>query len=127
MSRQLIALATVTLAAGAILSACTFARPSDPSPPTTTRQAKLSSAGCISSSAVVAGVKVDQYGTGHLDVRNYSYSGFDVDVASEHVLASCAIRFFAATYTINTHASACSTWLARTWSRTRGHGEIGSA
>lgn len=78
-------------------------------------------ASCTSSSAVVAGVKIDQFGTGYLDVRNYSYTGFDVDVADyisgvlfrnanpyflpvssdtrEQVLASCAIRFFTATYT----------------------------
>jgi glutamate transport system substrate-binding protein len=81
------------------------------------------SPGCTSSSALVVGVKVDQYGTGYLDVRNYSYQGFDVDVAGyvsgmlfnnpnpyflpvssdtrEAALASCAIRFFAATYTIS--------------------------
>jgi glutamate transport system substrate-binding protein len=81
------------------------------------------SAGCTSSSALVVGVKVDQFGTGYLDVRNYSYKGFDVDVATylsstlfnnpnpyflpvssdtrEQALASCAIRFFAATYTIS--------------------------
>lgn len=122
MNRQLIALGTVALAAAAILSACTSAQSRSLNPPITVASTKPSpSAGCTSSSAVVVGVKVDQYGTGYLDVRNYSYSGFDVDVASyisinlfnsspvflpvssdtrESVLESCAIRFFAATYTI---------------------------
>jgi glutamate transport system substrate-binding protein len=123
MNRHLIAIATVTLTAGAILSACTSAQPPLPAPAriASAKPTSVTAAKCISSSAVVVGVKADQYGTGYLDVRNYSYSGFDVDVASyisgelfnatpvflpvssdtrEPVLSSCAIRFFAATYTI---------------------------
>ena len=128
MSRHLIARVTAAFAAGAILSACTSAQPPAPKPakpspasPAPASPAPTDAAKCASSSAVVAGIKVDQYGTGYLDVRNYSYTGFDVDVADyisselfgtvpyflpvssdtrEPVLASCAIRFFAATYTI---------------------------
>jgi glutamate transport system substrate-binding protein len=76
----------------------------------------------------VVGVKVDQYGTGYLDVNNsdslgnYNYTGFDVGIATylsqklfgqdpaflpvssatrETYLADGAVRFFAATYTID--------------------------
>jgi glutamate transport system substrate-binding protein len=103
----------------AILSSC---MPSTPTPVDSTAHPAASPApSCTSSSALVVGVKVDQFGTGYLDVRNYSYQGFDVDIADyisgalfgnsnpyflpvssdtrESVLASCAIRFFAATYT----------------------------
>ena len=106
----------------ALLSACTSSAPAPAGPAAAAVRAAASPAAtCSSSSAVVVGVKVDQYGTGYLDVRNYSYTGFDVDVADfisgkilnnpnpyflpvssstrEPVLASCAIRFFAATYT----------------------------
>jgi len=132
-ARPLISTITVVLAA-AVTTACTSAagtasEPAPPAPPQAT-VSKVSaqpqpspSAGCTSSSTLVVGVKVDQYGTGYLDVRNYSYAGFDVDVATylsstlfndsdpyflpvssdtrEQALASCAIRFFAATYTIS--------------------------
>jgi glutamate transport system substrate-binding protein len=105
----------------ALLSACTSSAPTPAAPAATDRPAASPAPTCSSSSAVVVGVKVDQYGTGYLDVRNYSYQGFDVDVADyisgklfnnanpyflpvssdtrEAVLASCAVRFFAATYT----------------------------
>jgi len=115
---------TVTAAAFAalVVSACT----SGSTVPTViatgaAHPAASPAATCTSSSALVVGVKVDQFGTGFLDVRNYSYQGFDVDMAEyvsgalfgnsdpyflpvssdtrEPVLASCAIRFFAATYT----------------------------
>src|SRR5215469_2551774 len=107
-----------------LLSACTSSALPPVAPTATERPAVASASAtpaCSSSSAVVVGVKVDQYGTGYLDVRNYSYQGFDVDIADyisgkifnddspyflpvssdtrEAVLASCAIRFFAATYT----------------------------
>ncbi|MGH3888279.1 MAG: transporter substrate-binding domain-containing protein [Pseudonocardiaceae bacterium] len=71
---------------------------------------------------VVVGTKVDQFGTGYLDVSTYGYSGLDVDIAKyisdklfndkdpyilpvssntrENALADGAIKFFAATYTI---------------------------
>lgn len=89
---------------------------------TGTEQARTASAPCTSSSALIVGVKVDQYGTGWLDVRTYTNEGFDIDVANHisqtvfHLqdpdflpvssatrapaLASCAIRYFVATYTI---------------------------
>lgn len=121
MSRRLRIVTAATFAA-VVVSACT----SGSSVPTViataaAHPAASSVASCRSSSAVVVGVKVDQFGTGYLDVRNYSYTGFDVDVADyvsgvlfgnanpyflpvssdtrEPVLASCAIRFFVATYT----------------------------
>src|SRR6202041_1900213 len=93
-----------------------------PVAPTATQQARTASARCTSSSALIVGVKVDQYDTGWLDVRTYTNEGFDVDVANLvsqkvfHVqepdflpvssstrasaLVSCAIRYFVATYTI---------------------------
>lgn len=76
----------------------------------------------------VVGVKVDQFGTGYLDVNNsdnqgnYNYTGFDIDIArylSDHLfgqdpvflpvssatretdLENGAVRFFVATYTID--------------------------
>jgi len=117
---------TAAVFATAILTSCTSSGPAPATPRPTDqaagRPAVSSSPGCVSSSAVVVGVKVDQYGTGYLDVRNYSYQGFDVDIATyissalfgtstpyflpvssdsrEQVLTACAIRFFAATYTI---------------------------
>lgn len=73
--------------------------------------------------APVVGVKVDQFGTGWLDVTDYNYSGFDVDIAGylsrqlfdhqdpyflpvssstrETALTDGAVRFFVATYTID--------------------------
>ncbi len=91
-------------------------------PTTAHRSAKATSAR-RGPHGLVIGIKVDQYGTGHLDVRNYNYSGFDYDVAqyiSEHVftgdepfylpvssatredaLKAGAIKFFVATYTID--------------------------
>jgi glutamate transport system substrate-binding protein len=117
-------LRTVTVAAFAavVVSACTSGSTVPTvTAPTAARPAASAAGSCTSSSAVVVGVKVDQFGTGYLDVRNYSYQGFDVDIADyvsgalfgnanpyflpvssdtrEQVLASCAIRFFAATYT----------------------------
>jgi glutamate transport system substrate-binding protein len=105
----------------AILSSCTSSPLTPAGPIAATHPTASPAPSCTSSSALVVGVKVDQFGTGYLDVRNYSYQGFDVDVADyisgalfddsnpyflpvssdtrEPVLASCAIRFFAATYT----------------------------
>lgn len=110
-------------------TACWPGKPDPPPSPTPTVSATQATAvppaqsapGCASSSALTIGVKVDQYGTGYLDVRTYTYEGFDVDVANymasalfndqtpyflpvssdtrEAALASCAVRFFVATYT----------------------------
>lgn len=71
---------------------------------------------------LVVGTKVDQFGTGYLDVSTYGYSGLDVDIAKyiseklfndrnpyilpvssntrEAALSDGAIKFFAATYSI---------------------------
>jgi glutamate transport system substrate-binding protein len=114
--------AACTSAASTVNEPARPAVPQDTASTVTVRPQPSRSASCTASSAPVIGVKVDQYGTGYLDVRNYSYSGFDVDVADyvsgalfndpnpyflpvssdtrEQALASCAIRFFAATYTI---------------------------
>jgi glutamate transport system substrate-binding protein len=121
------ALTTALLVA---LAACTSEGSASVTPrPTASRapspqSTAATSASCTSSSALVIGVKVDQYGTGYLDVRNYSYSGFDVAIAGkiasavfhvnlpyflpvtsdtrEEALSSCAVRFFVATYTSDT-------------------------
>jgi glutamate transport system substrate-binding protein len=72
---------------------------------------------------VTVGTKVDQFGTGFLDVTTYNYSGLDIDVARyisgslfnnsdpyilpvssdtrERALADSAVTFFVATYTID--------------------------
>lgn len=89
---------------------------------TPAKSASMAPGGCAASSPPVVGVKVDQYNTGWLDQRTYTYEGFDVKVAEwasqtlfgvknpdflpvssdtrAPALASCAIRYFVATYTI---------------------------
>jgi glutamate transport system substrate-binding protein len=94
-----------------------------PSPPlTTTSVAPTQPPTPVAPDRVVVGTKIDQFGTGYLDVSTYGYSGLDVDVARyvseklfndrnpyilpvssntrEAALADGAIKFFAATYTI---------------------------
>jgi glutamate transport system substrate-binding protein len=109
-----IALATVL-----VLTACDRA-PDKPTPP--------ASSSTASGSPVIVGIKVDQFGTGYLDIAHYRYSGFDVSTARylahallgvddpyflpvssqtrEPTLTNGAIRFFAATYTMTAQRAA---------------------
>jgi glutamate transport system substrate-binding protein len=92
------------------------------SPPTSTAMATAQSPTPVTPERVVVGTKVDQFGTGYLDVSTYAYSGLDVDIAKyiserlfkdrdpyilpvssntrEGALANGVIKFFVATYTI---------------------------
>lgn len=130
LARRLTVVTAFTTALLVALTACTSEGSSSTTPrPTASRISSAqptatASASCTSSSSLVVGVKVDQYGTGYLDVRNYSYKGFDVAIADkiatavfhvklpyflpvtsdtrEGALSSCAVRFFVATYTSDT-------------------------
>ncbi len=113
-------LATALLATAPVLGGCDHGTGGhDPTPPPST----LTGAG-----TVTVGIKVDQFGTGYLDIAHYRYSGFDVSTSRylthalfgvdepyflpvssqtrESTLASGAIRFFAATYTMSAQRAA---------------------
>jgi glutamate transport system substrate-binding protein len=103
------------------LTACSDDSPDLPSVVPISSAARQPSASAAPAQVVV-GTKVDQFGTGYLDVSTYNYSGLDVDIARyissmifhdaepyimpvssntrEPALGAGAIKFFAATYTI---------------------------
>lgn len=115
--------------AALLLTACTPQAGNGPDPTTLPLPAPGATVRTIETkSPLVVGVKVDQEGTGYLDVATYRYSGFDVDLAREmskrlfdvdepyflpvssdtreKTLAAGAVSFFVATYTMNAARSA---------------------